>query len=795
MIALLLSAASFPQNPETVELSRNSDLKGQVVRYFGVEDTTLDPSQPESSQGGIAFLKGGAGRVILIRFGDLRRSIGVTKRIRSATLLLTPTSPTQAKLDKASEVLVEWNEGPAFVVNFGNLNADSGKAPAGTATYRWRSGGTTPEPWKGMGASGLGETKVIPQARMTVLEDGRFSISGIETAIQQTYDSPFEVGGVALQFSAACEFFSAQSPQFSPVLKLELENVAQIPSFDLSVSCIKRSPWPKLPATSGEAAWPNPGDMIEHRAEIRNGGSLPCEGFRYRWKNEGSWGGWVQVSSPIAPGIVKEATISLPFQQPKLGGLQPSISFEVEALQSEANRANNALELPVAGLGIAIQIPREWKGELSPRGTSNAIDTAQALVEFFNRVVFPQSRFSFAPGGVTERLYVFGFDSEASKSSDLSFALQPDWNSNVAKLGTLLSQFPDSTKIENYWPGQFDPFGGISGRGETRFEGAIPRTFFMPREPVHHPLLNIGLAEPTGLMSMSDAFGLNQDLGKRGAQRGTYYQSSPILTIFKALDMTGKPIANAKLSAFRMQDRTPKPEEPFAVIATNSNGEFAMPKQLVDGKPTSHPFGKIFGDGSNCTILLELVPNSNMVSFIKAWQILDLFARAGASPAVFEVRFNATDAPIETSNLATNRIVSMSFPAKISGPELIIDGDYLTGRDLPSEVGSWVEIDLGRDRAIGEVRLGYEARTFWRDFEILGYSTGQKPEEATVWRREKDSVLTAVLWGNLHSEAQAVVPYRAPAQRFRYIRIRNMKPCKTARLNEIQVYGISQGKS
>ncbi len=795
MIHSLLLAASVPHILINIELSRGVRPWESAAKYFGVEDTTLDPSQPESSQGGIAFLKGGSGRVILIRFGDLRRSIGTNKRIRSATLLLTPTSPTQAKMDKASDVLVEWHEGPAFVVNFGNLNADSGKAPSGTATYRWRSGGPNPESWKGLGASGLGETTALPQARLTTLDDGRLSISGIESAIQRTYDSPFEVGGVALQFSASCEFYSAQSPQFSPVLKLELEEVAQIPSFDLSVSCIKRSPWPKPPVAPNEPAFPIQGDMIEHRAEIQNIGDLPCSGFRFRWKREGSWGGWVQESSSIAPGAIKEAAISIPFEQSKNSWLQDSLSFEVEALQPEANRANNALEVPIAGLGIAIQISKEWKSDINPHRTAYATDMAQALVRYFNRVVFPQSRFSFAPGGTNERMYITGFESVSSNSADFTMELLPDWESNVFRLAKLISSPLLDPKTDFLWASIHDPFGSITVRGETRFDGALPRTFFIPREPIYHPLLSIALPEPTNLLSMTDVYGLNQDVGKRGVQRGTYIQNCPIATFFKALDMVGNPLIGAKISAFRFNGSGKQDAEPFAKLTTDSTGGFQLPKQIVDGKPSSNPFGKVLLDGSNSIILLQLESEHLAFSFIKSWQIVDLFARAGTNPAIFEVRFNTSDAPIETTNLAVNRITTVSDNSQITGFITIPNRDKLTYRVLPGAVGSWVEIDLGRDRAIGEVLLHYGPDEFWQEFEIVGYNTGQKPEEAVLWAKVKDSMRTALFLGYFHSVVGRGVPFRAPAQRFRYIRIRNLKAeLGIAKLYDLKVFGVVQSK-
>jgi hypothetical protein len=95
--------------------------------------------------------------------------------------------------------------------------------------------------------------------------------------------------------------------------------------------------------------------------------------------------------------------------------------------------------------------------------------------------------------------------------------------------------------------------------------------------------------------------------------------------------------------------------------------------------------------------------------------------------------------------------------------------------ELGAKVGDWVEIDLGRDRTIGEIDLIGKSENFWQQFEIQVYSTGQKATEATPWATELNWQWAAhnrreVLPGE---SGLVSVPYRTQEIRIRFIRIVN----------------------
>src|SRR5688500_5769418 len=93
MLAALLATAVVPHlQTKTIELYKGATVVGQdgaTFRYWDVEDTYLDPKNPDRNFGGHGKISGGTGRTILIRFGDLNRAIGPMRRVKRAALHLT----------------------------------------------------------------------------------------------------------------------------------------------------------------------------------------------------------------------------------------------------------------------------------------------------------------------------------------------------------------------------------------------------------------------------------------------------------------------------------------------------------------------------------------------------------------------------------------------------------------------------------------------------------------------------------------------------------------------------------
>jgi hypothetical protein len=128
------------------------------------------------------------------------------------------------------------------------------------------------------------------------------------------------------------------------------------------------------------------------------------------------------------------------------------------------------------------------------------------------------------------------------------------------------------------------------------------------------------------------------------------------------------------------------------------------------------------------------------------------------------------------------------LPAKL-GP--LVSGGTDKEVTLGRKIGDWVEIDLGRDRTIGEITLIGSPEAFWPQFDISVYSTGQKPSEASPWASELNWNWTASNRRDLvGSDSNIVsVAYRAPETRIRFIRIVN-RSSSAGKLRAIRVVPI-----
>src|SRR5579859_4738541 len=85
MLAALAILALQPI-PNTLTLYRGAHHGSP--RYWDVQDTYLDAADPNANFGGSYTLLGGKGRTILVRFGDLNRMVGPSRKVAQATLTL-----------------------------------------------------------------------------------------------------------------------------------------------------------------------------------------------------------------------------------------------------------------------------------------------------------------------------------------------------------------------------------------------------------------------------------------------------------------------------------------------------------------------------------------------------------------------------------------------------------------------------------------------------------------------------------------------------------------------------------
>lgn len=798
-------------------IARGEQVFGSVMPYWAVEDTTLDGSQADTALGGNLFLNGGPGRTILIRFGDLQRVLGERRIVKSASLMLYQTGGEQLRSVAVSEVLVPWNEGPAHVVNFSNPSASASGGSVWAATHRHRRSGPAASAWAGPGCTGPADAKPIPGVTLTQQANGWIKIDGLDGAILRTQFR--QNYGLAIKFDQPCEFASSDGYANRPRLIVADAELPPIQT-DLEVLSISRTPWPSTPAPAtadnqvqdglevpvwnkfeGRGPWPKPGEPISYTGTIRNSGKVPISGYRYRWSVGERWGSWIEMAAQIAPGDSMSVAFEKPFelsQDHRLSQIELQVSVD-----GDDRPANDRLAVPEVGLGIELKLSSAARTAIERLTGQSAEAFVRDRIRFLNEVAFPMSRFSFAPSGVRERIFLTKI-SEAADSESTSFekAVILDFppNSQEASIADAvcrellracglvdLREADASSKLPIK---AVDFFGGLLG-GDSRFDGNRPAVFQIPNEPVYDPLYDYPIDAPR-MLSMTDVMALESRLGSRNPCVGDYLYSIPDLALYRVTDLEGRPLSGAKLAGYAIVEGTCDLAKPVFEASADEKGILNIPRRQT-GTPRipANPFGRIDAKNRNGGMLIRAdYAGQSASTILESWQLVDMRSRAGNVPIVMTLRFRIGSSPKDGANLAKQRIVSDSAGTTPTELAKLCDEDGQTFTALPPKAGAWVEIDLGRDRPVGELELVVKDGNFWDRFDVIGYSTGQTVADAITWIRERGFLWTAMNFGEA-SGGNVTVRFPAYAQRFRFIRIVS-RSSEAAKLAEMRIYGVQQ---
>jgi hypothetical protein len=337
---------------------------------------------------------------------------------------------------------------------------------------------------------------------------------------------------------------------------------------------------------------------------------------------------------------------------------------------------------------------------------------------------------------------------------------------------------PDKNELDGR--GGLDRFPGVMGYGDTRFDGYAPGEIELPYEPFFSPIFEGTQLEPTDLLAATDVATLNAALGDTPV-------TLPHAVLLRAFYQSNLPIPNAKLDFFQArQGRIAKDAMPDFSVTADAKGTVILPDRPGGLFGTLEP-----GYGNGMFLVRATVNGASDSTWLKAWQAIDSVSRgnrAARSVAVMDLHFVLPSDLLETeTNLVADRIITDStgaLPAKLGA---LIDGSNDTQADLGVKKDDWVEIDLGRDRTVGEVDLIVDpAGPFWQKFEMMSYITGQKADEAVPWVREIDWGWTTRNRSEKFAPNRIMVRYRGNALRFRYLRIVNRSGGE-GRLAEIRV--------
>lgn len=223
-----------------------------------------------------------------------------------------------------------------------------------------------------------------------------------------------------------------------------------------------------------------------------------------------------------------------------------------------------------------------------------------------------------------------------------------------------------------------------------------------------------------------------------------------------------------------------KLQYPLVVLAKMVNydgqlidGATATIKTATDPNPVPLPIDK-----SGIAILPKFAPDaSGDVTFtvsangrtdsltVPMTTFSDLYARGNKSAISLDLPFNLPIWPVsDDTNLAAGKPVkdsTNSFPAQLVG---LVDDNPDTTYTLPAQ--GWVEVDLGRDRSIGELVLQGEVP---KKFKVVIYGTTDKLDQADWWIDEIDSDKFRQQYG-----IEGDLAYRPTPNTARYIRIENL---------------------
>lgn len=769
-MVLIVACALAIQSGTQLVLARGCPLP-DGTQYWGVEDTTLDSLAPDENTGTSFSLLGGPGKTILIRFGDLDSVIGPNKRIIDAKLRFS-SSGDQPHLTSISAVKQPWSEGPAKpIASLEVLAAPpttktptvAPTLPKWLTTYKARR--TPSLQWQEPGANGNDDGTPIQNARSSG-KDSEFEVDGLGPGTEQMRQRWYENWGYALKFSSPTEFDSSDSPVGKPQLILTLEDAPAKEGPDLAVTSITR-------ATSG--------DTRTFVAHIKNVGTAPAKPFSAAWITGEKVGATIDVQQELKPG---EETTLTNRRSGKLDDtdhrVQP-LALKLNPGQQDVDPSNDMLEVQEAGFSLDVVVPQSFVVK-----HPNPELWVQTALRHFNTTYAPHSRFSFAPDGCLERIQLERLTVGAPPSQavgDAQLVLSEGDTSEASFLKAVgrslgLEDLSTSQVSSGATEGTQDRFPGLMGGGDTRYEGAVPGSIWLPYEPRASEIFDPLPTSAPGLLSATDVYLLNQNQGKRGSER-TQTWPEPNVVMIKITDESGEPLANQVVSAYAVKGGSVTSDKPLFTVTANASGVAVLPKE-----------GKAVMRGSDALMLVAESYGTKGVCWLKRWQLSDAVARGNRTLLMVEMPFNVSTTPLDLSNnLAVNKFITSSTGAGPADLAQAIDGKDDTEIALPDAKDSWVEIDLGRDRTIGEIEIKAKGGDFWKRFDLIAYPTGTPASQAPKWAQEVDWDYAAK-----NRMTPAGVLYRNASKTIRFIRLVNVSGTPGSHLAEIRVIAAQPPK-
>lgn len=578
-------------------------------------------------------------------------------------------------------------------------------------TWRQASAGSS---WAGAGGIGEGDSEAVEGWKAS--QQGRsLVIEGLGSAVARLAAGDPTAWGLRLEFEGEGRLASAESLSEGP--RFEVKTQAGGASVVIENAVPAELPEPGK-------AWG--GGPVRVRLSNRgNMGSAPSQ-LRASWPAGGS----VPVPS-LQPG--EEFTATIPVGAP-LGTKDP---LKRVVLSVEGESHSQSFWMHPNGIRVFGQFAAETSDKL-------------------NRWILPQSRFSFAQSGVEERFLAVPELSQAEIDFSVAdrhveelVAKAIDWKGSLSAStnGVTLDSRDERLAI----PGvPLPPLGWPS-----RFADDTPMPF-------------------SGLLGRYEAARLQFLSGVRGEARKAWRPNLPKGLVLRLFDGSGRPLDSEAVTVVRPVPGAVQPQVLAKLRSMNTGGLFLSPS-LFD--PPAEAF---FRPEDPAHDSIELIVGANGREQTLVVTKADLIAEGvrGGAAAALEFRVPMPKGIIDRSqNLALNRPVedsAGSFPAQLVG---VVDGRKETAVPMvcDEEGTNWLEIDLGRDRVVGEIELAFALAP--QGIRISSYGTSQPPTSAGVWVEDQG------LW--FRQQGGRVV-YRGASTLMRYIRIAGLGK-GTAGLAEVVV--------
>lgn len=712
--SLALALASFQAPASPIVLTRGG-AGDAFFRYWAVEDTFLDSKNPDANYGRDALLTAGPGKTVLIRFGDLERMIPTGMKIVSARLVLRKEIGSDPKLRAAYQLLRSWGEGPGRRGLFARLEAKSEavktSGPAFAATWRHRhSGPSDAKSWQTAGATGERDARPIRDAKLVDSAE-ESSIEGLGEAFEWMRQHPDDNHGIALQFASEVDFASSDAPVGKPRLEITLEDRQASSGPDLEVVSIE--PRGGYRPNNSDVTWV---------AQIRNVGNQPSSAFGFQWLDDDGTIRTGEVGRSLAPGESVEEAITLRMKRVLGDHRLDPLGFRIEPKNLDSSASNNALKVPRSGLPVQAPSPTpELDAEAVRRGYGSYAGFLQRAVRFWNETLLGHSRFSFCRDGSKERVRLVLTSSAETVGDPFDLrALLRKWSLD-AGLRDLSAEeigpgaqpiLVDGNPLFRSSPGLYP---GLMGGGDTRDDGEYLPQLPIPTEPWPDELVDQTPMPATDLYSATDVARLESLLDVEPGARATTSWAWPKTVLVRFVNAAGLALSSANID----------------VLTPESSGRFSQSFQIKTGGQGSATLPPPADPRAASAYLFRARLGATVeYGWLKASQILDAARRASSAATILDVRIPLPVLPIDPAqDLALNKIVADgadSLPARLVP---LVDGDPSTAAEV-AQGAKWIEIDLGRDRPIGEVQIQVEGGTVWQEFDIRIHQTGQRPSEA-----------------------------------------------------------------